>query len=569
MKRFFFFIVVCIMLISCFAGCSDTDVTDNTEESGETVAGDEGSTADADSGQTDGEYDPDEEEYLIIDSNNDTADAFESVWWLPTDPARLMLFDCLLQCDKEGNPNIDMLAESHSVSDDGLTYSFTVRTDVKWHDGEAFTAEDFEWSVLTALKASKLNAILTTQLGNIEGAQEYIDGTANGVSGLSVDGNTITVKLAEPSNMFLVAVSQFAPLPKHLLEGEAPETVHTSEYWQFPIGTGPYKFKEFVVGEYFEFERNDDYYGSKAIIKKVKALLIDAEDYVIKTQANELDYCQTRDPDTVEAVTENTNYTAVLFPVVYSRQFSFNMRGYNGADDGDTAVSDIRVRQALNYALDISAICEAIYGDYATPIYSYIAPNIIGYTDDVQKYEYDPEKAKELLDEAGFDYSHTIRILEYWGDSTTHDLLDLIVYYFDQIGVKAEWFNAGTDATAAINEVRDYDINLNAYNCGAYTNMVYSILTNLNTIRVDEDTDFDTLYAELCAETDFDQQLVILKELQQTESKYCFTIPMCTLKYFYLVNEAKLNTEGVNFLGDGFNYDRGFDKLSFNPDYFN
>ena len=241
--------------------------------------------------------------------------------------------------------------------------------------------------------------------------------------------------------------------------------------------------------------------------------------------------------------------------------------GYNGATDG-TRMNDIRVRQALNYALDIPAIVEAIYGDYGTPIYTYIAPSAPGYTDDVEKYEYNPEKAKQLLTEAGFDFSQPIRILEYWGDPTTYDLLDLIVYYFGEIGVQAEYFNAGADATAALNEVRDYDINLNAYNCGASRGMVYSILTNTGTIRTDEDTRLDELYAQMCAAPTLEEQTKLFQQLQKAEAEYCFTIPLCTLKYFSLVNTAKLNTEGVNFLGDGFNYDRGFDKLSFNADYF-
>ena len=65
-----------------------------------------------------------------------------------------------------------------------------------------------------------------------------------------------------------------------------------------------------------------------------------------------------------------------------------------------------------------------------------------------------------------------------------------------------------------------------------------------------------------------EEQTALFQELQKAEAEFCFTIPLCTLKYFSLVNTAKLNTEGVNFLGDGFNYDRGFDKLSFNADYF-
>ena len=566
MKKIIALTLVLVMLLGMLAGCGSTQTAESeaaTEAATQPAATEKQEEAPA----AEAVNDPNETEYYVIDSNTDVADAFDTVWWNATDLCRIMLFDRLVQCDTEGNPVNPQLAENFESTPDGLVYTFTLRQDVKWHDGEAFTADDVVWSIETALKASKIASVIFTQLSNIKGAQEYIGGKAASVSGVSVDGNVVTIELAQPSSMFMEAMSQFAPLPKHLLESEDPATIHTSEFWQFPIGNGPYKFKEFVVGEYFTFERFDDYYGAKPIIKNVKSLILNAADYVVKTQANEIDYIQTRDPVTIEEVLLNPNYTGSEFPVYYSRQFSFNLTGYNGATDG-TRMEDIRVRQALNYALDIPAIVEAIYGDYGTPIYTYIAPSAPGYTDDVEKYDYDPEKAKQLLNEAGFDFSEPIRIIEYWGDPTTYDLLDLIVYYFDQIGVKAEYFNAGADATAALNEIRDYDLQLNAYNCGASRGMVYSILTANDPIRPAEKTKLDDLYAQMCAAPTLEEQDALFQQLQQSEAEYCFTIPLCTLKYFALVNTAKLNTEGVNFLGDGFNYDRGFDKLSFNADYF-
>lgn len=567
MKKIIALTLVLVMMLSLLAGCGKAEpaapeaaATEVTTQQAAPEKQEEAPAAEAVS-------DPNETEYYIIDSNTDVADAFDTVWWNATDLCRIMLFDRLVQCDTEGNPVNPQLAEKFEISPDGLVHTFTLRQDVKWHDGEAFTADDVVWSIEAALKASKIAPVIFTQLSNIKGAQDYIDGKATSVAGVSADGNVVTIELAQPSSMFMEAMSQFAPLPKHLLEGEDPATIHTSQFWQFPIGNGPYKFKEFVVGEYFTFERFDDYYGAKPIIKNVKSLILNAADYVVKTQANEIDYIQTRDPVTIEEVLLNANYSGSEFPVYYSRQFSYHLTGYNGTTDG-TRMSDIRVRQALNYALDIPAIVEAIYGEYGTPIYTYVAPGAPGYTDDVEKYEYNPEKAKQLLEEAGFDFNEPIRIIEYFGDPTTNDLLDLMVYYFDQIGVKAEYFNCGADVDAALNQIRDYDLQLNAFNAGASRGTVYSILTATDPIRPADKTKLDDLYAQMCAAPTLEEQTKLFQQLQKAEAEYCFTIPLCTLKYFSLVNTAKLNTEGVNFLGDGFNYDRGFDKLSFNPEYF-
>jgi len=564
MKRFLVCILALTLLIGCLAGCGkpveeQESAEKKTEVKEETKQKEEAEPA---------SYDPNEEEYYVIDSNTDVADAFDTVWWNATDLCRLMLFDRLVQCDNEGNPNKPQLAKEFSVSDDGLVYTFVLRDDVSWHDGEAFTAEDVVWSVETALKATKISAAILGQLNMIEGAEEYAAGTADSVSGIAVDGYTVTFTLKQRSSLFMEAMSQFAPLPKHLLSESDPATIHSDSFWQAPVGTGCYQFDEFVVGEYFTFVRNDNYYGNKAVIKHVKSLICSAADYVTLAQANSLDYFQTRDVTTIEETLQNANYSGEVFPVVYSRQFSFNLKGYNGATDGDTKMADIRVRQALNYAIDTQTLLQTIYGDYATQVYTYVAPNVPGYTDDVEKYEYNPEKAKALLDEAGWDYDYTVRIIEYWGDPTTYDLLDMVVSYFNEIGVKAEYFNAGADATAALNEIRDYDINLNAYNCGASRGMTYATLLSTSAIQDGSPNDFDTLYADYNSAVSYEEQTAIYQTMQKTEAKYCYTIPLCTLKYYAMTNSAKLNTEGVAFLGDGFNYDRGFDTLSFNADYF-
>lgn len=574
MKRITASVLAAILLMGCVCGCSGQ--TAATEAAPETQAATEAATTAAaaqaatETAAATAAYDPNEEEYYVIDSNTDVADAFDTVWWNSTDLCRLMLFDRLIQCDDSGNPNKPQLAKEFSCSDDGLTYTFILRDDVKWHDGEAFTADDVIWSVETALKATKIANEIINQLKLIDGAEAYIDGTAAEVAGLSAEGNTVTIRLSQRSSLFMGAMSKFAPLPRHLLGNADPATIHTDTFWQAPVGTGCYKFDEFVVGEYFTFVRNDDYYGNKAKIKHVKSLICSAGDYVVLTQADGVDYIQTRDVNTIEEVLENDHFTGTVFPVVYSRQFSYNLKGYNGAADGNTRVKDLRVRQALNYAIDTKTILDTVYGEeYATQIYTYIAPNVPGYTDDVEKFEYDPEKAKSLLAEAGWNPDDTIRIIEYFGDPATYDLLDMVVAYLSEVGVKAEYFNAGSDVTAALYQVMDYDLCLGAFNGGASRDSVYSNLCSTSGFQNGEHNDFDDLYDAYCQAVTFDEQTEIFKKMQQTEAKYSYLIPLCTLKYYAMVNTAKLNTEGVNFLGDGFNYDRGFDKLSFNAEYFN
>jgi peptide/nickel transport system substrate-binding protein len=136
--------------------------------------------------------------------------------------ASKIVFDRLLVADGSLVPTGGQLAEAYTLSEDGLTVTFDLRDGVTWHDGKPVTADDVVWSIEMAMTGPPINAVLANTLTSIDGYEAFKSGSAKSVSGLSVDGDIITVKLAKIDPSVLVTFAQFAILPKHLLDGVDP-----------------------------------------------------------------------------------------------------------------------------------------------------------------------------------------------------------------------------------------------------------------------------------------------------------------------------------------------------------
>ena len=146
----------------------------------------------------------------------------------------------------------------YTVSEDGLTYTFVLQDGLKWSDGEPITADDIVWNIETALKAAQVASAYTTCFGYIQGAAEYADGSAESISGIAVDGNTITISLTAPYAFFLKNLANFSFLPKHCLEDVDPLELYQCDFWKAPVTSGYYKFGEMVVGSYYTLVANEN-----------------------------------------------------------------------------------------------------------------------------------------------------------------------------------------------------------------------------------------------------------------------------------------------------------------------
>jgi peptide/nickel transport system substrate-binding protein len=291
------------------------------------------------------------------------------------------IFSQLLTVDKNGKVHGD-LAESWSMAPDGMTYTFKIRKGVKWHDGHPLTADDVRWA-LTEI-TMKYNPNASTSFGAVASIE-------------APDETTLVFHMKHPFPPFVPwSFTNQWIYPRHIYEGTDPR--QNERNYKNPIGSGPFKFKEWVRGDHITFERNPDYYikGEPYLDRVVARFMPDAGARVIALENGEVDYLNIyslptsaipdlrKSKDVAVVSAKRINYGGIMA--------HFNLRNPNLAKK--------EVRQALSYAVDRKLITERAFGGIgapaAGPISSYQSeffdPKIAGL------YPHDPKKAEQLLD---------------------------------------------------------------------------------------------------------------------------------------------------------------------------
>jgi len=218
------------------------------------------------------------------------------------------------------------LAETYEMSADGQTLTFTMRDGIKWHDGEAITVDDVTWSLEFALKTPNLHGVIASVFNSIEGAADYVAGTAEHVSGISSDGNKVTIKFSKPNANTLIAFTQWGPFPKKHFEGVDPTLVQQAEFWQKPIGSGPFKVEEAKFGDFSSFVPFDDYYEGKPKIEQIIAWASSDGDVnmVKNASANRIDFAVTKVVSDIQAIKALDFMRLTPLDIPYTRMVWFN-----------------------------------------------------------------------------------------------------------------------------------------------------------------------------------------------------------------------------------------------------
>jgi peptide/nickel transport system substrate-binding protein len=304
------------------------------------------------------------------------------------------------------------LAKSWKVSKDGKTWTFYLRKDVKWHDGHPFTAEDVVFT---------FNSILDPKVNSVRRSNFIIDGEP--IKFKALDKYTVQAILPKPFAPFLVR-SGMSVIPKHLLKGK---DINTAKFNRKPIGTGPFKFKEWVTGDHVSVVRNPDYYlGKPKLAEIIYKVIPDSNAQLVALEAGEIDSAgiPPKDYKRMKA-TEGINvfeYDSLLYT-------------YLGLNMANPKFKDKRVRHALAYATNKKQLVSLIFKGLASPAYAPSSPVSWAYSDKVNKYPYNPKKAKKMLKEAGAE-NLEFTILVNQGNKEREKAAVVLQQQYKKVGVK-------------------------------------------------------------------------------------------------------------------------------------
>ena len=303
------------------------------------------------------------------------------------------MFNGLMDYDPGTTTLRPMLAQSYTVSSDGLTYTFKLRPGVKFHNGRALTADDIVYSLSRTVNP-KTQSPGQSFFGAIAGFDDYIHGKADHLAGVRApDPGTVEITLSHPSAPFLqVLALNFAfAVPKEEIEKGA-------DFGKHPVGTGAFQFKDWQLGQRVTLVRNAAYFESG--IPHLDQLVVEVGQEpltaLLRLQHGDLDALGDGIPPAkfVEVMKDPQAKDAVIVGPRLATTYLTMKVNHKPFDDK-------RVRQAVNHAVNKARIVRLINGR-AVPATQVLPPGMPGYDPNYKGYDYDPEKAKALLKEAGF-----------------------------------------------------------------------------------------------------------------------------------------------------------------------
>lgn len=299
-------------------------------------------------------------------------------------------------------------AATYVLSEDKKTITLKIKDNVKWHDEMPVTASDLEYAYLVIGSPKYLGVRYDTQMSMIEGMADYHSGKTQSISGVKViDDKTISITMIEPNPSMLTGGLWTSPLHKEYLKDVPIEKLAESPKIRTnPIGFGPFKVKNITPGEAVEYEAFKDYYlgapkldGVLLVVKSpqvINAALEKGEVDVASISAE--NYEKAKELNNIQLLGEiEKAYTYIGFKL-----------GHFDAATSKTTMdnpkfADKRLRKAMAYAIDNNAVAENFYNGLRTAANSVIPPSQPKYHDKtLEGYKFDPNKAKALLDEAGY-----------------------------------------------------------------------------------------------------------------------------------------------------------------------
>ena len=293
------------------------------------------------------------------------------------------MYDTLVRFRADNTQIEPSLAESWTVSSDGLVWTFKLRRGVKFHDGTVFNAE----------------AVKFTYERQIDKKHPYFPGNApyasftyqNVKSVTAVDANTVRFNLSAPFAPFLTNMAMFSTAVV------SPTAVKKwgKDFFKHPTGTGPFRFVEWVQKDHITMQANRDYWASRPCVDRL--IIRGIPDNTVRLLEMEKGSIQMMDqvnPPDYERIRKNSRLVLFTGPGLNTGYIAINVE--------KEPFNDVRVRRAVNMSVNKPALIRAFYAGVGQPAKNPMPPTIWGFNDAVKPYEYNPEMAKQLLAEAGY-----------------------------------------------------------------------------------------------------------------------------------------------------------------------
>lgn len=418
------------------------------------------------------------------------------------------------------------LAKSYDVSEDNLTYTMHLRDDVTWSDGEKFTADDVVFTY-EAMEVEANAGWAYSQLVYPEGAVKIE----------KVDDYTVSFTMPFVNASAVEMFSQIFIMPKHVYENV--DDFENNDVNTKPVGTGPYVMSEYSAGSYVKFTKNENYFLGEPNVDTIVYRIIENENTAMTAvQSGEVN-AWIGTPSQVEQMDLEANHLKV-YPYQEGRvaYMAVNTK----------RVTDENIRKAIFYALDKKAIADAalLSSDYYDLPWSFLPPNNSFATEDVEKYDQNLDKAKELLQASGVT-SPELNLAYSSSDSLQSTSAVIVQEQLQKAGFKVTL--SGVDATALSNQMKDennsYDMYFGGYIMGIDPDTFLSLFQSggaYNYMHYDI-PEIDELFAKGRLEMDEAKRKEIYTELQQKiQDAACF-YPLYSNKRLLVVSD---NITGID-----------------------
>lgn len=353
---------------------------------------------------------------LVVAADISTTDPYKII--SPLDYTLIHnVYDALYTYD-EGGELVPSLATSASVTEDGLTYTMALRPNVKWHNGNPFTAQDVRFSWQRAANPDVKNPRAGIVVNKIEDVE-------------IVDDLTIKIHLKQRDANFLENLVGYWYISSKKYFDEAGEEGYVNK----PVGTGPFRFVERREREYYKLAANDEYWGHKPKVSEVTVKTVpDDQARIAQIQTGEADIVTPVPLIFAQRMKNSPDFRIVQRPAFSNSFYVISTTGDN------ESLKKVEVRRALNMAVNKPEFASAIAFGFATLHDALCNPVMIGCDADIEPYPYDAQKAHQMLVDAGFDFSVPIKIVGaatgrvVQGKETTEGLAK----YLEAVGIKTE-----------------------------------------------------------------------------------------------------------------------------------